>query len=276
MRGHGEHDRHDEAHRHARNGLEGDVVPARGLDLDAGDGLRMAEQQRIDQAAHDDHRDQRRQEGAQPQVTDEQAVDGADRGAAGDGDGTGEPQWQAADTTQPEHHEVAEREHRADAEIDAPGQHDDGHAEAREQVLAAGVGDVADTREAEHVGDQRAEHDQREAQRQHRDGAVDPRLGEDLADEVARHEAIPPARVPVGETGGRSGRRGRAVLQAVRRHPPLCRSSSRVQQDAGARVSRSILIRGLTSATGRTACCGPACSSVLMAVFRSRTCPATL
>ena len=61
-------------------------VPGRDVGKRGGDGVGVVDQQQVVGRAVDDQRDQRGDEGAQPEIADQEAVDRAEQGAEGDGD----------------------------------------------------------------------------------------------------------------------------------------------------------------------------------------------
>ena len=143
--------------RHAEDAAAADEIPRRKIGKGRRDLVGIVEQQQIVGGAVDDQRDQRGDEGAQPQIADQEAVDGAERGAAGEG-GDDHGRHRPVQHVEAEQRaEIAQREHRADREVDAADDDDQRHAEHDEADLAglpAGVGEAAGRQEA---GDRAAE-----------------------------------------------------------------------------------------------------------------------
>ena len=197
----GQHDMNDqrkdcrrkEADRKTHKVAEGEVVPDLGSDRGRTNLLRIAQKQAIHDCADHDQSDQRGQEGAQAQVAYEDAVDEANQRARDQRERHRDPERQAGPAGQNDDHEVGQREHRADAEVDAAGHHDDGQTKAHQQVFPDRLGKIAEVCQREQVRHQRAEDRKQDRQHQDRNGVVDPRLGEDLSHNVVGDQSVAPA-----------------------------------------------------------------------------------
>src|SRR6185437_5672932 len=94
---------------------------------------------------------------------------------------------------QGESDEITERECRADAEVDAAGKHDDGHAQGQEDDLAElprFVGQAADSEEMRNDGSEEGDDQDQEGKRYR---VVGPVLRQYLADDVIGDEARSPS-----------------------------------------------------------------------------------
>jgi hypothetical protein len=139
-----------------------DEVPHLRIGQVAGDRGRVLQAQQLVDGAEDDQRDERREEGAQAQQADENAVDRAEQGA----------ERQRARQRQPDrplqhvhHHqrgEIRQREHRAHREVDAADDHHQAETEHDEADLAGLAQRVGKGPGGPEVGDQPARRDQDE------------------------------------------------------------------------------------------------------------------
>jgi hypothetical protein len=89
-----------------------------------------------------------------------------------------------------ERDEVAQGEGRADAEIDAAGDHHDRDADGDELIFAEHAAKVRQARKRKELRGEDAEQAEHQRQNQHRYRGVDPGLGEDFADHVIGDVAV--------------------------------------------------------------------------------------
>jgi len=159
-------DQHDAGH--AKNPAAAQKIPGGDVGEGGGDLVRVVEQQKVVGRAVDDQRDQRRDEGAQPQISDQQAVDGAERRAAQKRRDDHRRYRPVEHVEQAQCAEIAQREHRSHREVDAADDDDKGHAEHDEADLAglpSGIGEAADRKKA---GNRPAQRDGDDQQNDHR------------------------------------------------------------------------------------------------------------
>ena len=175
---------------HAKDDAAADEIPRRKIGKGRRDLVGIVEQQQIVGGAVDDQRDQRGDEGPQPQIADQQTVDGAERRAADerrDDHGRHRP-VQHVEAEQ--RAEIAQREYRADREVDAADdddQRDAEHDKTDFAGLAAGIGEAAGRQEAR---DRAAEQDRDDQEDDDRDRGFGPPLGQDFAEQMIRPVAV--------------------------------------------------------------------------------------
>ena len=197
MHQHGQRHRHEETCRHAENIGKGDEIPDRRGDFLRADLARISQQQSIDHGAHDNQHHQRRQEGAQSEIADQNAVDQADAPAHGQHGKRRQPQWPAHDAAKRQHQQIGQSENRADAEIDAPGHDDDGQAKANQQIFAHRAREIAEIVQRQKVWNQAAENRHGTKQHDEGDGAVDPGFGQQFAHKMIGNQPVSPARIQI-------------------------------------------------------------------------------
>nr|WP_292338318.1 hypothetical protein [Mesorhizobium sp.] len=86
----------------------------------------------------------------------------------------------------------AQREDRSDRKIDAAAQHHHGHADDDKGELAELAGRSLQRGELEETRNDRTEDAKRRHQRQEGNGVVGPALGQNLANQMVRHEIVAP------------------------------------------------------------------------------------
>ena len=227
-------DRDDDIDQHdagdAEDDAAADEIPRREVGEGGGDLVGIVEQQQIVGRAVDDQRDQRGDEGAQPQIADQEAVDGAERRAADEG-GDDHGRHRPVQHVEAEQRaEIAQREHRADRKVDAADDDDQRHAEHDKADLAglpSGIGEAADRQEA---GDRAAQQDGDDQQHDHRDRGFGPALGEDFAEQMIRPVAVSQTKKRVLHRSSGSGGGGEGseigVVASGPGHGPLARSAT--------------------------------------------------
>ena len=190
-----------------------DEVPDLRIGKAAGNLHRVFEQQHVDDGADNDQRHQRRQKCAQPEQADQHAVEQADQAA-----GSERAEECGADRpTENVHHgqrgEIAEREIRADREIDAAGDHDDHHGEHDEAELAELSQRNNQAGGTEEIGDQIAEQRDRNDEKGEWRDIIDPALGENLAEHMVGDVFV--ARANKGFAQARLARRALFCAAAI-------------------------------------------------------------
>src|SRR5712675_331865 len=177
MSEHGDNDIDQHDARHAHDPAAAQEIPGGNVGEGGGDLVGIVEQQKVVGRPVDDERNQRGDEGAQPQVPDQQAVDGAERHAAQKRRGDDRRHRPVENVEAEQGAEVAQREHRSHREIDAADDDDDRHAEHDEADFAglpSGVGQSADRQEA---GDRPAQQYRDDQENDDRDRGFGPALG---------------------------------------------------------------------------------------------------
>src|SRR5271168_2788127 len=109
-----------------------DEVPGRKVGERRGDLVRITLDQKIEGRAVDNQSDEGGDEGAQPQISDQEAVDGAEESAKDDGGGRDRDDRPAQNVERIERAEIREREHRSDRKVDAADDYDETLAERDE------------------------------------------------------------------------------------------------------------------------------------------------
>ena len=209
-------DQHDAGH--AEDDAAADEIPRRKIGEGGRDLVGIVEQQQIVGGAVDDQRDQRGDEGPQPQIADQEAVDGAERRAAGEG-GDDHGRHRPVQHVEAEQRaEIAQREHRADRKVDAADdddQRDAEHDKADFAGLPSGIGEAADRQEA---GDRAAQQDGDDQQDDHRDRGFGPALGQDFAEQMIRPVAVSQTKKDVlhRQSGRRRKLEGRRLVRCER------------------------------------------------------------
>ena len=139
---------------------------------------RIFQEQHVDDGAHDDQRDERREEGAQAQIADQHAVHQADSRAAGKRRGDDSRDAAISATLS-----RASATMLPSAKVEPtlrsmpPATMTIISARTMKAELAQLPHQVGDVGRAEEIGDQRSEHGHDRKQDQQRDGVVDPALG---------------------------------------------------------------------------------------------------
>ena len=127
-----------------------DEIPDVGFHVARGDLHGIDLQQKFDDRAYERQHDERGQERPQPEKADQEAVDQADQRADANCRDDRRLNRPFRDVDQRQSGEIGQREVRADAEIDAAGQHDDRHADHDQSEFAdlpRRVGEVSGRKE---------------------------------------------------------------------------------------------------------------------------------
>ena len=183
--------------RHGRNAEDvaaADEIPGRDVGEGRRDGVGVALDQEIVGRAVDDQRDQRGDEGAQPQISDQDAVDGAEQRAAEQGGDHHRRDRPAQHVEQIERAEIGQREDRADRQIDAADDDDQRQPERDEADLAGLARGVGEARRRQEVVDGPAEREADDQEQDDRDGGLGPSLGQDFAEQMIGPVAVTQAR----------------------------------------------------------------------------------
>ena len=151
----------------------------------------------VERSAHD-QRDQRRQEGAQSQIADQYAIEGATEPASGNRQDEGKRGRQFPQIDADHRHEYRQRIDRTDGQVDAATQHDDGEANDHNQKFAELARCVEQAGGGKEAIDRRAEDGNHGGEQQEGHEVVDPALGEDFADEVGGDRVVEKARQALG------------------------------------------------------------------------------
>src|SRR5271166_230951 len=170
-----------------------DEVPGRKVGERRGDLVRIALDQEVEGRAVDDQRDQGRDKGAQPQVTDQEAVDRAEQRAEGDRCGGDRDDRPGQYVERVERAEVGQREHRSDREIDPANDYDQRFTERDEADLARLTRGVRQARRGQEVVDHAAQCEADDQKDDDRYCGLGPTLGQDFAEQMIRPVAISPA-----------------------------------------------------------------------------------
>ena len=187
---HGDNCGDEEAERNTENRAVADEVPDRRVGNIGDDGGREAGKHQLVDRAEDDQRHQRRKERTQPQIADQDAVDGAAHDAERETSDERRADAQVPDIHADRGGQHGQSEDRADGKIDAARQHHDRQPEHDQSGLGELPAEVSDVRNGIEVRQDSAEHDQDDDQRQERNGVVHPALGQQLADDVIGDEAV--------------------------------------------------------------------------------------
>ena len=188
-----DHDRDDHAEGNAEHRAFAEEVPGIGIDESGGDRDRIFQQQHVDDGADDDERDERRQKRPQAQVADQHAVHQADRRAGCERRRHHGRHRPLRDIEQRQRDDVAEREGRSDAEVDAARDHHDHQRQDEQAELAPLTQEIGEAGGAEEIGDRRSEDRDDDQQDEQRNRVVHPALGEDFAEKMIGHGTIAPA-----------------------------------------------------------------------------------
>src|SRR5271170_4629339 len=123
-----------------------DEVPSRKVGERRGNLVRITLDQKIEGRAVDNQGDEGGDEGAQPQISDQQAVDRAEKRADDDGGGGDRNDRPTQNVKRIERAEIRQREHRSDRKVDAADDYDETLAERDEADLARLTGGVRQAR----------------------------------------------------------------------------------------------------------------------------------
>ena len=173
------HDDVEERHtRYAEDRPVADKIPRGKIREGGGDVVGIALNEKVVGRTVDDQRDQRRYEGAQPQIADQQAVHGAQQHAADDGCQGDERHRPAEYIEGEEGAEVGQREHRAHRKVDAADDDHERHAERDESDLTSLPRRVGEARRRQEIVDRLAEPEADDQQDENRNGGFGPALRE--------------------------------------------------------------------------------------------------
>ena len=132
----------------------------------------------------------RGEEGAQPEVADQHAVDRAEQRAERQRGHHGAGDRPLQHVHEVQRAEIRQREDRADRQVDAADDHHERHAEHDEADLADLPAGVGQARRPKKVRDRAGQRQRDTDQHHHRNGGLDPALGEDLAQHVVGPPAV--------------------------------------------------------------------------------------
>ena len=178
---------------HAEDIAVAEKIPGGKVGKCGGDLVGIIDQQQIVGRAIDDQRDQGRDEGPEAEVTDQDAVDETERRARDHGGGGDRRNGPAENVQTIERAKIAQREHRADRQIDAADDDDQRHAEHDEADLAGLPRDVAQAADGKEARNSAAQRETDDEQYDDRDGRLGPALRQYLAEQMIGPEAISPA-----------------------------------------------------------------------------------
>src|SRR5271156_6330126 len=153
-----------------------DEVPGRKIGERRGDLVRMTLDQKIEGRAVDNQGYEGGDESAKPQISDQEAVDSAEKRAEDDRGGGDRNDRPAQNVERIEGAEIRQRKHRSDRKVDAADDHDETLAEGDEADLARLTGGVRQARRRQEVVDRAAQRDADDHKDDDRDCGFGPTL----------------------------------------------------------------------------------------------------
>lgn len=200
--------------RNAEHVAAADEIPRRDVGKGRGDRIGVALDQEIERRTVDDQGDQRGNEGTQPQISDQNAVDGAEQCAAEESGHHHRRHRPVQHVEQIERAEIRQREDRSDRQIDAADDDHQRHAEPDEADFAGLPRGVGKARRRQEMIDGAAQREADDQEQDHRNCGLGPTLGQDLAEEMIRPIAVTQARQGVAHRHSKGVRFGRSTSRA--------------------------------------------------------------
>jgi hypothetical protein len=211
---------HDQRERHAEDCPFADEGPNRGIRQTRNDCGRRPKEDDVVDRAEDDERDQRRQEGAKPEIADQIAIDRAADDAQRHHREEAKPDRPTFDIHANEREQNRERVDGGHRKVDAAGDHHDRQSEHDQPELGELPPEIAEPVDREEARDQRAENADCNNKNDEGDRVVDPALGQYFPDQVIGEILI----TQLGEDIPGAARHGRGSVRVARNaQQPLVR-----------------------------------------------------